>query len=169
MLTKSNKMSLNSIQITPYNLADMYADVLVENVTNTVPDTPKSRHLGDNRQNITVIVNHESVPFLPDKELSFLSSILNACKLSLADIAIINFHNTDENKWEETLDHLSPKHVLLFGVTPLSIGLPIHFPQFQLQPFNKRTYLYGPTLSELENEKNLKQKLWMNLKTMFGL
>lgn len=164
-------MSLNNIELTPHNLAGLYGDVLIESVTNTVPDKPrlKARHLGNNRKNITIIVNHETVPFLPDPELSFLTSILNACRLSLADIAIINFQQFNPNNLEESVDELSPKQVLLFGIDPLSIGLPIQFPQFQLQQFNQRTYHYAPALSDLENDKDLKQKLWANLKTLFGL
>ena len=57
----------------------------------------------------------------------------------------------------------------MLGVDPLSTGLPINFPQFQLQLFDKRTYLYAPTLEDLEKDKTLKQRLWTCLKTMFEL
>ncbi len=59
--------------------------------------------------------------------------------------------------------------MILFGVPPLSIDLPINFPPFQLQAFNKRTYLYSPALAELEQDKALKGKLWGCLKTLFEI
>jgi hypothetical protein len=106
---------------------------------------------------------------LSDEELPFLTNILSACKLSLADVAIVNIHSLEEKEIEKTIEPLEPKTVLLFGITPLTIDLPINFPQFQLQQFNKRTYLYSPGLQELANDKTLKLQLWNCLKNLFGL
>jgi hypothetical protein len=59
--------------------------------------------------------------------------------------------------------------VLLFGIDPAGIGLPINFPQFQLQHFNKRSYLHAPTLAELEKDKEAKKQLWGSLKKLFAI
>jgi len=115
-----------------------------------------------------VVVRHASVTFLPDDELSFLVNILSACKLSLADIAIFNSSRIQAEELQE-MSQADTKTVLLFGIDPLSIGLPINFPQFQLQQFNKRMYLYSPSLSELDKDKGLKLKLWASLKTLFAI
>ena len=61
------------------------------------------------------------------------------------------------------------KTVLLFDVTPASIGLPIHFPNFQVQHFNKRIYLCCPALGEIEKDTTMKKQLWNSLKTVFSL
>ena len=161
-------MSLNKIQLKPRMLADLYANSLLETSTTTVPETAQLKYLGNNKKNIAVIVRHQSATFLPDDELSFLVNILSACKLSLADIAILNSSRIQAEELKEmTLGET--KTVLLFGIDPLSIGLPINFPQFQLQQFNKRMYLYSPTLSELDKDKGLKMKLWSSLKVLFGV
>lgn len=133
-----------------------------------VPEKQSLKYLGNLKKEIIVIVNHASIPFLPDEELSFLTNILSACRLSLADIAIVNFSG---NSMENIHDFIQEKakSVLLFGIDPLSVGLPINFPFFQLQQFNKRTYLYGPELSELEKDKALKLKLWNALKQLFNV
>ena len=68
-----------------------------------------------------MIVAHEKLPFLPDKELNFLTSILTACKLSLADIAIVNQYTNKQGNMQETLEKLEARQVLLFGVPP-----PVH-------------------------------------------
>jgi len=124
--------------------------------------------LGTNKKNILVVVENRNLPFLPEDELAFLSSILAACKLSLADIGVVNRAGTDPDHIT-TLINDSAKSVLLFGIEPLSIGLPIDFPQFQLQKFNGRTYIHAPALAALESDKELKKQLWNSLKTLFGL
>jgi hypothetical protein len=162
-------MSLNDIQLRPQLLAGLYACTLIETNATTMPDARPYKYLGNNLKNITLVVDYNSVPFLPDEELSFLTSILSACKLSLADLAIININKSDTAAVENALRQLNPASVLLFGVDPLSLGLPINFPHFQLQQFDKRKYLYSPSLSELENDKGLKTKLWNCLKVLFHL
>ena len=161
-------MSLNSIQLDPHLLADLFPSQLVETVTTTMPEKIFQNYLGNNAKKIVVLVTHESVPYLPDEELNFLTSILAACKLSMADIAIANTNRMNQEE-VESLINAEGKTVLLFGLEPPAIGLPIQFPQFQLQPFNKRTYLHAPALSEMEKDKELKKQLWNSLKKLFGL
>lgn len=170
-------MSLNQIQLTNQQLTGLYSNVLIESTvpgiettaSNPVPEHKPVKYLGKNARHVVLLVSNATVPFLPDDELSFLTNILSACKLSLADVAIVNIHSLNETEVETAIQPLEPKSVLLFGITPLSIDLPINFPQFQLQPFNKRTYLYSPHLQELAADKTLKLQLWNCLKNLFGL
>ncbi|MGZ3910933.1 MAG: hypothetical protein ACXVBR_12655 [Flavisolibacter sp.] len=167
-------MSLNEMHLTNQLLADLYTDMLID-FTPAGSPPPKAavrndlKYLGKNARHIVVLVDQERVPFLPDNELGFLTSILSACKLSLADVAIVNRHSLAENEVLPALRPLVPQKVLLFGMTPESIDLPFYFPPFQLQPFDGCTYLHGPTLQELEKDKNLKMQLWNSLKNLFGL
>jgi hypothetical protein len=162
-------MSLNNIQLKSSMLADLYKNSLVETTcTTSTPEPKQLKYLGNNQKNIIVIVSHQSVPFLPDEELNFLTSVLTACKLSIADIGIINNRDVEQADLQNII-HSEAKKVLLFGVEPLSIGLPINFPVFQLQPFNSRTYLHAPVLSQIENDKASKSRLWTSLKTLFGI
>lgn len=166
-------MSLNNIELNPRLLSDLFANTLVE--TNSIPlpaikPSPSSiKYLGENRKQILVVVSYDTVPFLPDNALAFLTNILSACRLSMADIAIINRNTINSEELPAVIAQWEASIVLLFGVDPLSIGLPMNFPQFQLQQFNKRTYLYCPTLSELESDKAVKSRLWNCLKNLFGL
>src|SRR3954466_14666069 len=161
-------MSLNKIVLQPQILADFYPDMLVEtNDATTVPENAPLAYLGGNQKKILAIVNHEDLPFLPDQELAFLSTVLGACKLSVGDIALINFARTGTAAVQQMIRELEAKQVILFGIGPEALDLPINFPQFQLQPFTNRIYLHGPSLSELENDKSLKRKLWNCLKTLF--
>lgn len=161
-------MSLNNIQLKPSLLADLYKKSLLETNTGPAPDTKQLKWLGNNDKNILVVVAHQSVPYLPDQELSFLTNVLAACKLSLADIGIINHCKTEQADLQNLINSQA-KTILLFGVEPPAIGLPINFPPFQLQPFNNRTYLHTPALSLIEDDKGLKARLWSALKVMFGI
>ena len=161
-------MSINNIQLKPSLLANLYKNSLVETSETHVPETQPLNYLGNNQKNILIVVSHQNVPFLPDAELNFLTTILSACKLSIGDIGIINNNRVDQNDLQNIIN-IETKHVLLFGVEPLLIGLPINFPAFQLQPFNNRTYLWAPALSQIENDKGLKTRLWSALKVLFGI
>ncbi len=161
-------MDLNQISLKPLMLADLYGSQLIETERPAPPAAPALNFLGKNKKSIVVLVDHDDAPILPDAELNFLTSILAACKLSLVDIAIINFRTADIGLLKELMDK-SSRNVLLFDVPPLSIGLPINFPHFQVQSFNQRTYVCAPGLGEIEKDKGLKMQFWNGLKQLFGL
>lgn len=161
-------MSLNNIHLQNSLLADLYKKSLVELEATIGPEKKQINQLGNNQKNILVIVSHQSLPFLPDDELNFLTTVLAACKLSIADIGIINKPHVETGHLQDIINSRA-KNVLLFGVEPLSIGLPINFPAFQLQAFSNRTYLHAPALSQIESDKGLKTRLWTCLKSMFRI
>ena len=149
-------------------LAALYSNVLVENDANPVPQIEWNA-LGGNRKNILVVVSHEGVQHLPDGELQFLITILKACQLTLADVAIINLDTSTEKNYKTITGSFGTQHILLFKVTPLQFGLPVHFPFFQIQRFDQCTYLSAPALQEIEKDTESKKQLWSSLKTMFSL
>lgn len=163
-------MSLNQIELKPQILAALYERTLLEtNASAPIPQpAAPSSYLGKNGRQILVVVTHPHTPVLPDEELSFLTNILAACKLSLADIGIVNFHQSGQEGLQQLID-TEARQVLLFGIDPLAIGLPINFPFFQLQQFSQRTYLYAPALAQIESDKQLKLQLWNSLKKLFGI
>lgn len=127
------------------------------------------KSLGNNQQKVLVLVDYPHISFLPDDQLRFLTGILNACKLSMADVAILNLHHYPDAGYKQLLAFFGSTKMLLFGQEPGRIGLPLDFPAFQLQAFNGCTYHWSPSLNELENERQLKTKLWNNLKLLFQL
>lgn len=161
-------MSLNQIQLTPHLLVNFYPDSLIETAAMTVPEVSSLSYLGKNEKNILIITTQSDVRFLTDEELEFLTSILSACKLSIADVAIVNWKQTETDLSKIFLE-LKTKTALLFNITPLEIGLPINFPQFQIQEFNKQTYLYAPSLQEIANNVEVKKQLWSSLKNLFEI
>ena len=93
-------------------------------------DSSSHKYLGNNQQNILIIVKHNDCVHLPDHELQFLTGILAACKLSLADVAIVNLNNYPGITYKELNKQFNSKTVFLFGTRPASFGLPLNFPPF---------------------------------------
>ena len=139
----------------------------------TSPTEPASyKFLGNNRKQIAIIIHSPGTAFLPDNQLSFLTKILEACRMNIGDIAIVNTATTPI-LIAQLRQQLNPNTVLLFGLEPVTIKLPINFPLFRLQPYDACTYLSAPALSLLvensEESKLLKSKLWICLKTLFNV
>jgi hypothetical protein len=182
----STVMDLNHLELPPFMIAGLYRSSLVETGEMTIespaviektpaPVLPSAvatigwKYLGENRKNILLVLSYKEAVHLPDEELSFLTGILTACKLSLADIAIVNLGNYPEATYKELTSFFKSKIVLLFAVEPAAFGLPMSFPHFQIQPFANNSFLFSPSLKELENDKLLKSKLWVCLKRLFNL
>jgi hypothetical protein len=138
--------------------------------TPTAPAHLKS--LGDNRRQIAILVHAPGSPFLPDNHLNFLTKILEACRLTLADVAIVN-NATAETNITTIKEQLAPKTILLFGLEPSALRLPINFPPFKPLDYDGCTYLSAPGLDQLvsntEESKLLKSKLWICLRTIFAV
>jgi len=172
-------MSLKKITLPEILLADLYKNVLVLNEEfdgEKKSDGPREsetagiKFLGNNLKNIFILVRHPSDVFLPERHLEFLTKILLACKLNIGDVAIINEGQEGLNI-NRLRKQLIANQVILFGIEPTQIKLPLNFPQFKLQSYANCTYLYVPSLDELNNDseegKLSKTKLWVCLKTMF--
>ncbi|MGH2553533.1 MAG: hypothetical protein ACRDEB_07445 [Chitinophagaceae bacterium] len=129
----------------------------------------KSSSLGDNKRNVLIIVNYPDNIHLPDDHRDFLTEILKACNMGLADVAILNVNNISKASYHELVAFYNSKVVLLFAVEPDAFGLPLSFPHFQIQPFAGVSYLFSPSLMELKKDNVLKSKLWICLKRMFNL
>lgn len=127
------------------------------------------KSLGSNLKNLLIIVKANDAVHLPDNELTFLTGILGACKLTLADVAIVNLNNHPEVSYKELTSFFKSKIVFLFDIEPASFGLPMSFPHYQVQAFSGNSFLYSPALKELENDKAEKTKLWFCLKKLFNL
>jgi hypothetical protein len=174
-------MDLNQLKLPGSLIADLYKSLLIDpdetTVTQAVAEIKASltasdsdwKYLGENKKKVLIIVNYSDSVHLPDNDLEFLTGILGACKLSMADVAIINLNNHTEATYKELVTFFKSKIVLLFAIEPASFGLPMSFPHFQIQPFAENSFLFSPSLKELENDKVLKSKLWVCLKRLFNL
>lgn len=130
------------------------------------------KFLGNNKQQVVIVVRSPGEAFLPESHLQMLSKMLGACKLNLGDVAIVN-DSTLRVEINILKEQLRPQKILLFGVSPDETGLPMHFPLFKDQDYGGCVYLHAPSMHELNQEtedgKVLKRKLWESLKKIFGV
>lgn len=173
-------MGLNDIEFPPSLMAELYSSLIIpdekinahliqlEEKKREDPSPAALRHLGENRKKILVITKDETHPFASDEDLQFLTDILAACKLSLADIALVNLAHG-----KQTLAVLrkefDPGKVLCFGMGPDELEMPIRFPAFQVQSYSGTQFIASPTLRELSDDKLLKSKLWVSLRKLFNI
>ena len=169
-------MDLNSIELTPELITSFYKNHLVdiqdEEAVSPSPITEEFQYLGENGKNILIVIPKAPKSILNRAQSEFLNSLLSACKLTMSDVVVMPSGSAvipSASEGPAMINHFKSRIVILFGVDPLSIGLPIGFPQFQVQPFNNITYLYSPSLDEMINDKLLKSKLWICLKRIFNL
>jgi hypothetical protein len=181
-------MDINHIELPASVIVELYQSSLIDSNETIVTETAVAeevkkekiadidttsasqwKSLGSNLKNILVIVNNNEAVHLPDNELTFLTGILGACKLNLADVAIVNLNNHPEASYKELTSFFKSKIVFLFDTEPAAFGLPMSFPHYQIQAFAGSSFLYSPSLKELENDRVEKSKLWVCLKRLFNL
>ncbi len=172
-------MSLNSIKFDTSDIALLFKNSLVEvsseqqilpqAASNAEPMAVGWKFLGENKKKTLIAVNYEDAAHIPDKQLSFLTKLLAACNLNIADVAILNFHKYSSTDFENILQQFKPKVVLLFAIEPGEFGMPMLFPQFQVQGYKDVVFVSSPSLEIIEPDKTLKGKLWVCLKKIFNL
>ena len=164
-------MSLDNIQLPVSVLQSLYNKSLYDLNTNkseVISDEAANIiFLGNNANKIIILVNSTAAIYLPDEDLNFLLGILSACKLSMADIALVNVANNPAISYTEITGQFKAKKIILFGTEPEAIGLPLQFPHYQIQQFNNQVYLSSVSLTELQADKEEKLKLWNCLKRIF--
>lgn len=172
---------LNNIELDSFLIAGLYKSSIVEldvkekkdpepgGLKLSLSKEPDWESLGGNKKQILFLVSTPGVKILSDKNRKFLDGILTACKLELADLTLINLLKVPDAGYKELNAYFKPRIIFLMGIDPVDFGLPISFPQFQIQPFANASFLCAPSLDDLENDKVLKSRLWVCLRRIFNL
>ncbi|MDR0791738.1 MAG: hypothetical protein LBE82_00400 [Chitinophagaceae bacterium] len=175
-------------------IADLYKNSLViigDEVTNNtheiskadknteLPDAdkpdiakPALQWLGDNNKFITIVVNDPANAFISDAAFNFLTNILAACKLTIADVAIINLAKK-EYDYREIIDALHSKYLLIFGIDARTLNIPVSLSNYSPEEKNNCRFLSAVSLEMMnqntDEAKKEKGKLWSCLKKIFSL
>ena len=173
-------MDINHIQLSPFLLMDLYKNHLIDSAPARpiAPALPGKIHpqkgiqyLGKNQKGICILVAYSKDVYLPDDQLNFLTSILQACRLNLGDVAIIN-HYREKISFAELRKQLDCNYLLIFGVE-LSIPGLSEMPLFSIQHIDGCSVVHSPAAEQLNNNnpesKMLKSKLWACLKQLFNV
>jgi DNA polymerase III psi subunit len=164
-------------------LASLYKNTLIADGSST--ESAKSNHIeigsGQHVQSIqqdsiadspavqkdTVVCVAYPAPALSAAHQALLKAILKACRLEDHQVELIIVTRPFQVNHETISAKFVAKNRLLFGLEPSDLKLPVHFPAFQVQSFNKANYLVAPKLESIEQDKTLKVQLWKSLQQLY--
>ncbi|MBY5958878.1 hypothetical protein KUV50_12070 [Membranicola marinus] len=111
---------------------------------------------------VLCLITKEDMDWIP-----FLKKILAAAKLPEKENKIITLSKEDsfsaaDQGWLEKAEF-----ILLFGLSPSTIGVQVHHKLYQSTTLRKTTLLQIPKLKNIEPHKEEKQKLWQLMKKVF--
>lgn len=165
-------MSLEQLQLDPYLLAQMYDQPIIPEENRAQPAVakalPQIKYLGENQKNILLLIQNESEAYLNEELFNLLANILNACKLGMQDVALINTASYPGLTLADYKEATAARQCIIFAIPPASLGLP------PMQPYLLETHLQIPVLhsdhlQQIATDKQLKGRLWQGLKQLFGI
>jgi len=166
-------MSLDNFQITNHLTSELYKESLV--VLDETQIKPKSlqsgrfTYLGDNTQNILILVKDSENLHLNEKDLSFLTGILTACKLNFGDVALCNLDQNKFDSFDELLNFFKPEKIIAFDVSPAEFKINISSEKYAPMQSNQIYFLFGNSLNSIAGNMEEKKILWGSLKIIFGI
>lgn len=165
-------MSLEQLQLDPYLLAQMYHQPIIPEAGTAAPAAPKVlpklKYLGENQKNILLLIQNESEAYLNEELFNLLTNILNACKLGMQDVALLNVAATPGLTLQDYHTALGFRHCIIFDIPPAGLGLPEMAPYLPESHFGAMA-LYSGSLQQIATDKALKGRLWQGLKQLFGI
>lgn len=165
-------MPFSELKLHPQTVASIYSGNLVltgdESRTPQAVDAAKTMvYLGENKKKIVILVYDELHSFLSESDFNFLIQILNACKVTVADTAIVNTLKTAVG-FKQIEEELNPKVVLCFG-KQAAASMQLQITEYQTVNRGGVQMLYADPLSVVIEDAAKKKKLWMELKQLFEL
>lgn len=155
-------MDLDHLELSGQLINKLYKTELVNLAFKDAATKDRAQFTGGNKKNILVGINASN----PDKkDQDLLNNLLAACKLTLNDIALVNFHGQPTSV-QNAADELNISKVILFGIKP-EPGLTKK--KYEIVNFNNRTFLMADELKELHGDVEKKKKLWQCLRQLFKI
>ncbi|MEQ1798763.1 MAG: hypothetical protein ABL872_12480 [Lacibacter sp.] len=167
-----NRMGFETIQLTGQQIEELYSShlVITQKTGNLKPETtskPAGTGItGKNKKQFVWVVNEASYPFLSDEDFQFLSEVVNACKMNMDDIALMNIAQNNLD-FEQTIAELKPK-ILIVSFLDRN-WIPANKETYTLQQEENFQFYITEELQVIRNDKVKKSKLWLALKQMLGL
>jgi len=166
-------MSLDKFQIPLKIIPELYKDSLVvldeEQIKPISLQSESIRFLGSYMKNILILVNDADAVHLNEKDLQFLTGVLSACKLTIADVGILNIHHQQEITFQNIIDQLAPNNILSFGISDNNTQLPFSNTSLTIEQHQHISCINAPNLEILSNDVDKKKALWMCLKKIFSI
>jgi len=124
--------------------------------------------LGFNPRGVVLLVRLPAERFVKLPRNVFLNKLLQAIKLVMADVVLVNVNGPYPVALENLRKEIAATHVLAFGKNLLDVAVrttqiyePVQFPSVNL------AYLAGAEIELIEYDTSLKKRLWAGLQRMF--
>jgi hypothetical protein len=171
-------MGFQDVKLPSSLISEMYKTVLIEEPGDVAGKTEEEQpvekaltFLGSNGRNISLIAGGKKPLVESAPETQFLLKILQACSLSMKDIALFDLSQIRTGLKAFVHTH-QPEKVLLFASDINSEKIPAEL-LFQLQKEGNTEILYAPAVQDLMKDSGeavqLKKKLWSALKNFFNV
>jgi len=163
-------MSFEQLQLDPYLLAKIYTQPVIPGRSTPVatgqPAMPAAKYLGENQKNIALFIQNENEAYLNDDLFKLLTNILNACKLGMQDVALVNTAQAPGQPFTVWQQAINMRQCVVFGITPAGLGLE-PLPLYQVHAAGGVQVLFSDPLEHIAADKVLKGRLWNGLKQLF--
>ena len=163
---------MEKVNLTISSLQNLYKRNLViihdhnEPVKEKTTDDAKVTYTGGFKRKILWLHAETMHSLLSDDDHEMVSKILDACRLSWDDIALVNTEKSNQTA-DHIIDSLAPLFIISSIPSPLlNITHPV---LYQLTESAGIKTLCTDTLRDIRTDKNLKVKFWQSLKNMFQL
>ncbi len=127
---------------------------------------------GDNKKNITIVINQHSAAVISAEWSTFLTNVLSACKLTLNDVVIVNTHKKTIN-YTQIIAQFKSQYLLVFDVAPSLIGIPAAIPNYEIRVNDNCSFVFSESialmLDNTADAKQVKMRLWNSLKKLFNI
>lgn len=166
-------MSLENFQIPFVLIPELYKNSLVQledkqTSTDNI-EVENIKYLGRNVKNILILVADADAVHLSDASLEFLGQILQACKMNLNDVAIVNQRHHPNAGLQQCMEALQPTLIIDFGSIIKKWNPQYETSLYQVKEVDKCKLITAHPLSEIAAQPELKKQLWLSLKAHFKL
>lgn len=162
---------MEKVNLTAASLTDLYKKNLVIIQGQDEKNVKKGEpipviYTGNYKQKILWLHTEPLHPNISNEDHEMVSKILDACRLSWDDIALVNLHQANQNP-EQIIQILTPMFVIFSD--PSFINNVTHDAIYQVNESAGVKKVYTDRLSDIRQDKNLKVRFWQALKNMFQL
>jgi hypothetical protein len=122
---------------------------------------------GGNKQKILILVEDVEAEFIGEKDKEFLGKVLGAIKLTYNDVALVNTFKNSSLSFQDYLNQIDFTKLILFGKEPVGLT-DSGILKYKISTKGDVEILHADILSEIQDDKNKKVKLWEELKKFFS-
>lgn len=166
-------MSLENFQLPLALIPELYKNSLVQledkQTSKDNIEVEEIKYAGRNLKNILILVADADAVHLSDAPLEFLGQILQACKLNLNDVAIVNLYNNPHATFQSSLNAFKPTLVIDFGSVLKKWNPELNSMLYQEETMDHITIIRADHLPSIAQKPELKKQLWLTLKSHFKL